>query len=288
MSTRPTAPLRDNSWLEARVDQLWETYYADVTRVYPIKATFGPRARYRYGSIYSVGRQCHILINRLFAHPDVPEYVTDATLVHELAHYVHGYGSGRPKLYAHPHRGGVVEKELAKRGCLWLEETASVWRRENWQAFYVSQTPELTARRVEREKREETAWQMYLSSPGFRNEEVLCRRLEVLAPRFGHATLPFEVGWLLASPRRNGLSYYFDRESRVRLHGTLADSAVPSEVIDYELGYWLAVFATGNKWRDIENAMRAADTWPRAEKAIQWRRKVWPNYHVHNHPLKAK
>ena len=51
MSTRSTVPHRDNRWLESRLQLLWETYYNDVTRVYPIQATFGPRARYRYGSI---------------------------------------------------------------------------------------------------------------------------------------------------------------------------------------------------------------------------------------------
>jgi len=288
MSTRSTNPLRDDDWLESRLQVLWDSYYSDIKRVYPIKPSFGPRARYRYGSIYSIGRQCHILINRLFAHPDVPDYVVDATLVHELAHYVHGYGSGRPKLYTHPHRGGVVDKEMEKRGCLFLEEQASAWRRENWQTFYSSQTPDVTARRLEREKRESTAWEMYLSTPGFRTEETIRSRLAELAPRFGHAERPFDVAWLLASPRRNGLSYYFNRESNVRLHATLADGSVPGDVIDYELCYWLALFAVGNKWEDIEGAMRAAGAWSRAQKAIQWRRKVWPNYHIHNHPLKAK
>lgn len=288
MSNRSTIPPRSNEWLESRLAYLWNAYYSDVTRVYPIKASFGPRARYRYGSIYSVGGQCHILINRLFAHPAVPEYVIDATLVHELAHYVHGYGSGRPKLYSHPHRGGVVDKEMEKRGCLALEQNAGDWRRDNWQPFYASQTPDATARRVERDKRDKTGWEMYLNTPGFRTEEMLRVRIERLAPLFGHKTLPFDAAWLLASPRRNGLSYFFNRESTVRLHGTLADCSVPTEVIDYELGYWLAVFAVGNSWDNIEAAMKQAGVWPRAQKAIQWRRKIWPNYFVHNHPLKIK
>jgi hypothetical protein len=249
---------------------------------------FGPRARYRYGSIYSVGKQCHILINRLFAHPDVPEYVVDATMVHELAHYAHGYGSGRPKIYAHPHRGGVVDKEMEKRGCLFLEERAGAWRKRQWQSFYASQTPELTARRTEREKRESTAWEMYLATPGFRSEASLRARLADLAPRFGFDDKPFEVDWLLASPRRNGLSYYFSKDSTVRLHATLADCAVPDCIIDYELSYWLALMSVGGKWKDIEAAMNAAGGWDKAQKAIQWRRKVWPSYYIQNHPLKSK
>lgn len=288
MSIGTTTPIRDNRWLDSRLQALWETYYSDVARVYPIQSSFGPRARYRYGSIYSVGRQCHILINRLFANPEVPEFVVDATLVHELAHYVHGYGSGRPKIYPHPHRGAVVEKELAKRGCSFLEDQASAWRRDHWQGFYSAQTPDVTARRLDRENREKTAWEMYLSTPSFRSEDSIQARLAELAPLFGHQELPFDTAWLLASPRRNGLSYYFNRESRVRIHATLADCSVPSEVVDYELSYWLAVFTVGNRWKDIENAMKTAGMWPQAQKAIKWRRKAWPTYCLHNHPLKAK
>src|SRR5438445_748122 len=110
-------PLRDNRWLESRFAYLWTNYYSDVRKGYPIEVKFGRPARYRFGSICNHGRHCRILINPLFARPEVPEYVVDATIAHELAHYVHGYGSGLPKLHAHPPRGGVIDKEMAKRGC---------------------------------------------------------------------------------------------------------------------------------------------------------------------------
>lgn len=280
--------LRDNRWLQDRVRALWNTYYSDARTGYPIVAKFGPRARYRYGSIYSCGETCYILINRLFAHPDVPEYVIDATLCHELAHYVHGWGSGLPKLFAHPHRNGVVDKEMEARGCYEIEERAGAWRKAQWQDFYASQAADTVARRAAREKREQTQWEMYLSTPGFRTEEQLRQRLAELAQAFGQNKTAFEPTWLFASIRRNGLSYRFRRENSVRLHATLADPAVPQEVVDYELSYWLAVEATGGKWEDVESAMRKAGVWQRAQKAIQWRRKVWPHYYVANHPLKTK
>jgi len=283
-----TTSLRDNSWLESRLHYLWNTYYQDATLGYPICVTFGPRARYRYGSIYSVGKQCHILVNRLFAHPDVPDYVVDATLAHELAHYVHGYGSGLRKLHAHPHRGGVVDKEMQKRGCFFLEEQALEWRRSHWPAFYAAQAADVTARREERDKRENTRWEMYLSTPGFRTEEHLNARLAQLAPLFGFAEPPFEVRWLLASLRRSGLSYRFNQDETVRLHGALADSSVPASVIDYELSYWLAASAVGGNWRPIEQAMKDAGLWAEAQKAIRWRRTVWPKYCPANHPLRVK
>lgn len=283
-----TPVMRDNHWLEARLQHLWTTYYSDVTRCFPIKVTFGPRARYRYGSIYSVGKQCHILINRLFAHPDVPMYVVEATLAHELAHYVHGYGSGLKKLYPHPHRGGVVEKEMEKRGCLFLEDQASEWRRTHWQNFYASQATDATARRQEREKRDRTRWDMYLNTPGFRSQETLQTRLDSLSLAFGFEKAPFKVEWLHASVRRNGLSYRFVRDEAIKLHATLADPSVPAAVVDYELSYWLAVYAGGTGWTAVEQAMKDAGVWQAAQKAIQWRRKIWPNYYLANHPLKGK
>jgi hypothetical protein len=267
---------------------LWDTYYVDARKGYPIEAHFGPRARYRYGSIYSIGVQCHILINRLFAHPDVPDYVIDATLVHELAHYVHGYGSGMPKLYSHPHRGGVVDIEMKKRSCWFLEEIAGEWRKNHWPELYTAQAGDAARRRSDREKRNGTRWEMYLNTPGFRTEESLQQRLNELAPAFGHSEMPFHVGWLQASVRRNGLSYRFDREGTVRIHGTLSDLVVPEAVIDYELSYWLATATAGNSWRNIEQAMKDAGVWKNAQKAIQWRRKVWPQYYQEAHPLRTK
>jgi hypothetical protein len=283
-----TPPLRDNAWLQARLQTLWDTYYSDGRRGYPIAVHFGPRARYRYGSIYSIGAQCHILINRLFAHPDVPEYVIDATLVHELAHYVHGFGSGLPKLYSHPHRGGVVDAEMERRGCTHLEELAGKWRREHWPAFYTAQSGDAVKKRCDRERRNLTRWEMYLATPDFRTAESLRERLEALSKRFGFETPPFTAEWLTASVRHSGLSYRYERESRVCLHGTLADSAAPDCVVDYELSYWLAVEKVGSHWSQVEAALKEAGVWSNAQRAIQWRRKVWANYYLAAHPLKAK
>ncbi len=281
-------PLRDSQWLEQRVKHIWDTYYSDGPSGYPIRVRFGPKARYRYGSIYSRGEACYVLVNALFAHPDVPEYVVDATLAHELAHYVHGYGSGLRKLHAHPHRGGVVDKEMEKRGCLFLEVKASEWRRTRWQDFYTTYAADILQNRADREKRNLTAWQMYLNTPGFRTEEYLRSRLQALAPRFGFSEVPFAIQWLYASPRRNGLSYRFHRDNVIRLHGTLADPSVPDDVVDYEICYWLAVYAGGTRWDGIEQAMRQARVWERARKGIQWRRKAWDGYYVANNPLSAK
>jgi hypothetical protein len=281
--------LRDNSWLESRLRNLWQSYYSDAPIGFPIEIKFGRSARYRYGSICNVGSQCRILINRLFSHEEVPEYVVDATIVHELAHYVHGYGSGLAKLHSHPHRGGVIDKELRERGCFFIEMEAAAWRRDMWPEFYLSHAGG-TARKVqEREKLAESAWDSHLGRSGFRTEEDLHARLLRLAAEFGIRKPYFSVEWLPASLRRTGLSYRFKREKVVRIHGLLADRRVPAEVIDYELSYWLACEKAGAKWQAVERAIKEAGKWESAERAIKWRRHSWPRFRARNHPLcKAK
>jgi len=288
-STRSTRnALRDNRWLESRLRHLWDTYYHDVPPGYPIRVRFGRRARYRYGSIFSLDRTCWIQVNGLFAHPDVPEYVVDATIAHELAHYVHGYGSGLRKLHSHPHRGGVVDAEMRRRGCFFLEEKASVWREEQWPLFYTTQSAGAASRLAAREERTQNRWEAYLSTPGFRTEADVGARLAELAPRFGFCRPPFVVGWLRASLRHRGLSYFYRREAAVRLHGILADFRVPDVVIDYELSYWLALHAGGKRWADVERVLQETGLWAAAQQAIQWRRKVWTRYRKAHHPLRAK
>ncbi len=115
-SDRGPVLVRDAEWLAERVRLLWENHFADVPTGFPITTRFGTRAQYRFGSISAQNGKTLILLNRLFADPFVPTFVVDATLAHELAHYAHGFGSGLPRLYAHAHRGGVVDKELEKRG----------------------------------------------------------------------------------------------------------------------------------------------------------------------------
>jgi hypothetical protein len=283
----PTVPLRDDGWLEERRGHLWNAYYGDARAGYPIVAKFGPRARYRFGSIFSHNKTCRILVNGLFAHPEVPEYVVDATLVHEMAHYIHGYGSGLRRLHAHPHRGGVVDNEMRARGCYHLEEKARAWRKTQWPAFYESHAADIITRNIDRDRTERARWSEYLSTAGFRTEAQVRSRLAELALKFSLSEPPFGFEWLLASQRRRGLSYRFPRENVVRLHALLAAPTVPDAVIDYELCYWLAAHMAGNRWQAIEQALRTADVWESAEKAIRWRRRTWPKFLAARHPLRS-
>src|SRR6266849_6578723 len=104
--------LRTQEWLQGRFEIIWANHFSNARVGLPIDVFFGQPAQYRFGSIRQKGERCQILINLLFALPEIPEYVVDATIAHELAHYVHGYGSGLRKLHANPHRGGIIDLEL--------------------------------------------------------------------------------------------------------------------------------------------------------------------------------
>lgn len=283
----PFARDRDNRWLESRLQHIWGTYFTDAPKGYPIEVKFGRAARYRYGSICNQGRFCQILINGLFASNEVPEYVVDATLAHELSHYVHGYGSGLKKLHAHPHRGGVIDKEMQKRGCFVLEERANAWRKEHWQDFYL-RVDSVAAERVEsKEQALRAAWDERMRARHGRTNEALRERLAQLAPLFKLEPPGFDIEWLYASKRRTGLSYRFRRDGVVRIHAALADAAVPAEVIDYEICYWLACESAGGSWGRVEQALKQAGVWEQSQRAIAWRRGVWPRHRTASHPSPA-
>ncbi|HEV2471285.1 MAG TPA: hypothetical protein VGS41_01385, partial [Chthonomonadales bacterium] len=112
MAEADTSTERTEAWAAARLQALWVGHFSDVAKGFPITTVFARRALHRFGSITARNGRTIITLNRLFADPAVPEYVVDGTIAHELAHYAHGFGSGLPRLYRDPHRGGVVENEL--------------------------------------------------------------------------------------------------------------------------------------------------------------------------------
>jgi hypothetical protein len=280
--------MRTDKWLKSRLEYLQDTFYADSRKGFPIQIRFGVRARYRFGSIYSQQNTCHILINRLFAMPEVPEYVVDATIVHELAHYVHGYGSGLRKLHANPHRGGIVDREMKKRGCFVLEEQAGKWREEHWLRIYEKYSADSIHRKQMKCSMDDQKWSDFFSATGYRSIETIRTRWMELENLFEITHLDIEIEWLKASLRHNGLSYHFPRENVIRLHGLLAYPSIPPEVVDYELCYWLAALSSSSNWSKIESSIRNVGLWNKAETAIEWRRKVWPIFLAANHPLRSK
>lgn len=280
---------RDDVWLEGRVKLLWSMHFRDAARGYPIETCFSNRAKHRFGSICARNGKTVIAVNRLFADPDVPEYVVDATLAHELAHYVHGFGSGLPRQHRHPHRGGVVDLELERRGLGELDRRADRWRKTCWDALYEAKCGDIVARQRERTDGVDDAWNSVLGAPRSRSAADLCARVEMLAPHLGYVgAVPFRVEWLRASRRQQGLSYWFSRSRIVRLHGLLALPNAPGAVIDFEIAYWLARRSVGKSWPVIVAAVDAAGMRATVEEALRWRRSAWTSFRRRHHPLDAK
>ncbi|MFA5792940.1 MAG: hypothetical protein WC897_03675 [Candidatus Gracilibacteria bacterium] len=129
--------MRDDVWLKLKFEELYESHFCDVPRLNSIEIGFGRKAKRRFGSI-SLGRDKKtsvITINGVFRDERVPEQIICSVMAHELCHYVHGFNSPLPKKYDSPHAGGVIKRELKKRGLSLLEEYEKMWTRANWPKF---------------------------------------------------------------------------------------------------------------------------------------------------------
>ena len=144
-------PMRNNQWLENRLDLIWNRHFFDIEKKNPILIQFGKRARTRLGSIRQVNGKRFIVngsdknirssinhepsivtITGYFIDEIVPEYVVDLVIAHELCHYAHGFCSSHPQLYKNPHQGKVIDKELYKRGFGEEVKKQKAWLKESW------------------------------------------------------------------------------------------------------------------------------------------------------------
>ncbi len=130
---------RDSRWLKEKLAQIWQRYFPDVPIANNVFVKFGRPTRTRLGSI-KFGRRKEnpntiITINGHFTDPDIPEFVVEAVLAHELTHYAHGFASPLDQAYHHPHKNGVVRQELADRGLADLLKLEKVWVKNNWVRF---------------------------------------------------------------------------------------------------------------------------------------------------------
>jgi len=114
--------MRDNPYLEKRLNFLWRNYFADVPKKEPVKIRFGRRANYRFGSIRFcyTKKNVQITINGRFRDKKYPQEIIDHTVAHELVHYAQGFPTPGPRLHRYPHRGGVVDRELKQRHLIHL------------------------------------------------------------------------------------------------------------------------------------------------------------------------
>jgi len=144
------SPSRDNAWLQWLLDETWDNYFRDVPQENDVRIVFGRRTARRLGSIALDPRDLKtsvITMNGLFRLLEVPEFVVQATLVHELTHYAHGFNSPLSQRQSHPHAGGVMRREFAERGLLDLHLQQKRWLKAEWAALVARELAMRTPRR---------------------------------------------------------------------------------------------------------------------------------------------
>lgn len=151
---------RTNLWLEKKLYSIWENFFADVPRKNLVIIKFGRSSRRQLGSIKWANpntriksimkkKQFHtqhkvqddkritvITITRKFKDLSIPEYVVESTIAHELCHYTHGFSSPMKQIYRHPHKGGIVRRELKGRGLDKKYSQSKKWIKEHW-IYYI-------------------------------------------------------------------------------------------------------------------------------------------------------
>jgi hypothetical protein len=130
--------VRDNRWLGQVLNTLWTRHFADTPRANRVRVEFGSAWKTRLGLITLSDDQAtsYIQVNSLFQMAEVPDYVVQVTVAHEMVHYAHGFGSPLPRRYKHPHRGGIVKRELLARGMRAEYEQYDDWIYNRWYEFY--------------------------------------------------------------------------------------------------------------------------------------------------------
>jgi hypothetical protein len=133
-----TAAPRDQAWLSRELGLIWDEYFFDTPRVNGVHIGFYRPWKLRLGLIRLnlLDGDTYIGLNSLLSHHEAPYCVTLVTVAHELVHYCHGFGSPLPQKYKHPHRGGIVTRELVDRGLGRALGEYSDWIEQHWWSFY--------------------------------------------------------------------------------------------------------------------------------------------------------
>lgn len=161
--------MRDEKWLFQKLDEIWDNHFSDIPQENNVKIVWGRRARTRLGSIKGGNgprltrqrpknkpsrsgastlnhlqrspEETIITINALFKDEKIPEEVVIATIAHELVHYAHGFHSPLEQKFDAPHAGGIVIKELEKRGLGKIMKIQKEWLKNNWRDYILSHYP---------------------------------------------------------------------------------------------------------------------------------------------------
>ncbi len=131
--------MRDEEWLALRMNQIWEMLFPEVDRLNNVVVRFKGKWKNKFGHIKRLkNRDTEIAINALFKDIRVPEYIIDLTIAHELVHYYHGFNSPHDRKYRHPHKGGIVDRELRKRGFSHMMLKEKHFVRNEWMPIFNS------------------------------------------------------------------------------------------------------------------------------------------------------
>ncbi len=134
--------------------EVWEEYFSDVPRKNLVIIKFGRYSKRQLGSLKRANQNTRIkrfvqaykdildiqdeksisviTITKYFQDENVPESVIISTIAHELCHYTHGFNSPLPRKYRHPHKGGIVRKEMDRRGLRDIRIEANKWLTDHW------------------------------------------------------------------------------------------------------------------------------------------------------------
>ena len=131
--------IRDHKWLKIRLETIWQKHFPDVKIANDVYVKFGRKSMTRLGSIKH-GRKCDnpntiITINGYFTDEEIPEYVVDAVLAHELTHYAQGFFHPDGPKVRYPHKGGIVNREMCDRGLVDLLKAEKKWVKLNWRDY---------------------------------------------------------------------------------------------------------------------------------------------------------
>ncbi|MGH2507668.1 MAG: hypothetical protein ACRDHZ_09745 [Ktedonobacteraceae bacterium] len=120
------------------LDEIWQGYFADVSRVNQLEIAYGQPWKRRLGLIrLSLDNTTSFIgVNALLQIQQIPEYILIITIAHEITHYAHGFGSPLPRQYTHPHAHHVVQDELERRGLGEMMRLCDAWIDSAWFSFY--------------------------------------------------------------------------------------------------------------------------------------------------------
>jgi hypothetical protein len=129
--------MRDNTWLESRLEKIWQVLMPEIQKKNKVIILFKGKWKNKFAHIKKLkDNTTEIAINALFRYPEVPDFILDTTIAHELIHYMHGFQSPYKKQFKYPHKGGIVDKELKKRGFSFLLELEKEWIKNKWEKTY--------------------------------------------------------------------------------------------------------------------------------------------------------